>query len=265
MTKQATNKVWVVLDGLMLVHWKDDKTLDILVPNVEAHTKRLIFDGKVQSAPKVTPGTYTLTLDKVSGRPLSMAMPQRHFCLDGVIVKRRPDITQQQPPAEAIFAGLPFPTAAYGLKRYLTLSDTILNGSPSKALMASDFSGHCYFCETVVLEYSAESLTVKPNEGGSATVYESLVIQAIPLNHLAGHQHMEEAGVQPGHGKKQFNEMICINGNEPDLRVTDLSAAEVVKWVDDKAPIELTDLLKAIAIYRTTSPLDCAPNYLIGG
>jgi len=227
----------------MLVHWKTAGTIsvEVLVPDIDVHKKKLVIDGKDYA---LNGGEYKVTLKNPSpgGKPANFY--NKHFCMDAKYIER--DGSKE---AKTWFTGLGSPREVFGLNRYETPASSVLKKlGPEVIQLKGDPP---VFCESVVLQYEAESLTITPPSESGMSVSEYFLVQATVDPQHTGHAH----------GAK-FNELLKVGGQMADLRVTDLKKYEVYRVSDDYIygfPEALANYLKI----KTTSGLDCSPNFLM--
>lgn len=232
-----------MLDGLMLAHWKQNGTVDVLVPDIKHHRKDLVLDGRSLN---LEDGTYNLEVipsPSGMGPAVSSQMRRRHFCM-----KHGP-VTRSANEPETKLVGLPRPVATYGKKRFITLAKNILNGESPTIIEPCELLEAAFFCEAIVLEYNADAIRISHPKLPATDVREFLVVRAVvPPEHN-----------QPGpHGQK-FNNLLNISGHTPNLRVTDLKAHEILRWDDDPIP----GIPDSNFVLASSSGMDCAVNFLV--
>jgi hypothetical protein len=233
--------VFLVLDGLMLVHWKED-TIDILIPSTEFHEFKL--GGRELPSCEIE---AHFEPSGVSGNNPDIGFLSSHFCLNGMKVRREPN---PDPSPRASLIGLPKPRKVYGAYRYVTQPKALLNGEdpstvhgqPSRVLM---------FCERIVLEYAVDRIKI---EGETATEGGYIRISATDRTDIVE---------SPGHGMASFNALLSLphgkgGSNRPQYRVTGLSSGEALRIEDDDhLPIEVTEEMADRTIKS------CGPNFLV--
>ena len=232
--------VYLVLDGLMLVHWKKT-TIDIKIPWTEGHVKEVTVGSTTQDLKE---GAHELVFSGLDpGEQLDDKFYKKHFCLNGKEVTVDPDAKPY-----VLIKDIPFPSAVYGQKRYASLQLLLLNGE-SPNVLAESTDPFVVFCERIVLEYNASSLKF---DGEISENY--VVITSVAPKEMAKGMHMATAHGQP------FNDLLLLKDkSHPSFRVTGLRKSQVLKLEDDVVPIQLP----AVHI-ETIEGQDCAANFLMG-
>lgn len=247
--------VYLVLDGLMLVHWKNadgEKKIDILVPDIEHHKKKIVIDSTKEMC--LEHYTYCLNSTSKSGDPLTDWAALSHFCMTEKNVKL------SGKGAEANFLGLGWPSRLIGRNRFATSEKLLLNRTGKKIIHRGKFQirGVACFCETMIFEYEKLELIHgrKKHE-----VKKSLLIQSIPHKEHTTHPHGEK-----------FNALLLVKGETPNLKVTGMQVGQCVRAVDDPLPPDLPldrEIMDRYAdlpgsfLRRSIEMQDCAPNFLI--